>query len=525
MKLSLPRILLCCLIFFPSACRLLHVDTPPPSSEKGTYQIHFNNIAMTEYLRFIAKISNSNFTFDQADLQFSVTIVSEEPTTVENIFLTLAQVLRINNLTLLKQDDNYVISKSDQVSQIPEMVSSDGLEGSGTEASLATHVFRIRNANVNSVATIIRSMVSQKALISVSTETDQLIITDTTTNVNKIATLISLIESPDNPLKIVATNASTGEFVALAEQPATPFSEETLPVFAPQVDLKGVAAASKEDPKLTSPPDEGSRYSFAVPKRIVLSHTGTNGNGMGYATNYTTLGIFFAPVYETDRFLPMVDIRGHRFDNDTYAGNIGLLTRYIQESAPRIFGLNLYYDYRQGNQGTYNQFSAGIEILGKRWDFRANGYVPVGNKTFTSCCVYDDYIGDYVAIQRDNEFVSFGYNAEVGYLITRSTNYLLYAAAGPYYLSGKFNSQVRGGEIRLRPQFKDYIAVDLRLSHDSVFNTVFQVEVIVSLPLYEVTLPKNKKGANGLVNRQIYQPVERFEVVPIGKRCCWDANW
>jgi len=28
----------------------------------------------------------------------------------------------------------------------------------------------------------------------------------------------------------------------------------------------------------------------------------------------------------------------------------------------------------------YNQVSLGLESLGERWDFRANGYLPVGDK-------------------------------------------------------------------------------------------------------------------------------------------------
>ncbi len=241
---------------------LVHADIPSPSPEKetylvaasskttateDTYQINFNNIAMTEYIRFVAKISGSNFVFDQADLQFSVTIVSEEPANIENIFSALAQVLRINNLTLLEQDGNYVISKSNQVFQIPEVISSDDLESSGTKVPLVTRVFRIRNTNVNSVATIIRSMVSQKALVSVSNETNQLIVTDVTTNVDKIATLLSIIDSPHSPLEIesyTAKNVSTKDLVTLAQQLVNPFTEGNSLIFVPQLETNTIFIVS-----------------------------------------------------------------------------------------------------------------------------------------------------------------------------------------------------------------------------------------------------------------------------------------
>lgn len=280
-----------------------------------------------------------------------------------------------------------------------------------------------------------------------------------------------------------------------------------------------------------SPPNSTSAYeksrgtSFLLPKRITLSHN--DGSRDKKRTDYSTLALLFASEYRLGHFMPLVDIRGHRFDNDRYAANVGVGGRYVPDpdSFCELLGVNAYYDYRQGSKGNYHQLGVGLEILGKRWDFRANGYIPVGHKKITTKCVFDDYIGNFRATQRECEFTSYSYNAEVGYLIVRSNTFLFYAAAGPYYLSKKSSNRSRGGTARIRPQYKDYIALDLSVSYDKVFKTVYEAAVIVYLPLYQISSKKSRHAPCGITDRQVYQPIERFEIMPLGKSCCWKANF
>jgi hypothetical protein len=271
--------------------------------------------------------------------------------------------------------------------------------------------------------------------------------------------------------------------------------------------------------------DTSSRFSF-WPKRMTLRHVEGSGEGIGYGTDYTTLALLFASDYKVGHIMPMLDLRAHRFDNNTYAANVGIAGRYIPQSGTfcQILGFNAFYDYREGNKGNYSQVGVGLEILGKRWDLRANGYAPIGVKKHKTTCVFDDYIGDYYAIHRECEFTSYGYNAEIGYYLVRSKDYFLYAAGGPYYLARKCHDKTRGGMFRIRPQYKDYLALDFSVSYDPVFKTVYQAQVILYLPLYQLSKKGNQRPCN-LLDQQIYQPIERFEVMPLGRRSCWQTNF
>jgi hypothetical protein len=260
-------------------------------------------------------------------------------------------------------------------------------------------------------------------------------------------------------------------------------------------------------------------------KRLSLSHSEGEGQGFAYTTNYTTFAALLGPDYANGHILPLLDVRVHRFNDNSYAGNAGLILRFLPKNFCQVLGLNMYYDYRQGFKRPHNQVGIGLEILSGRWDFRANAYAPIGSLKQTSCCLFDNYEGGYYIFNRRTESSFYSYNAEFGWLAVKSNPFLLYWATGPYYLSGKFNDRAAGWQMRLRPQINDYFAVDLKVSYDPLFKTVFQMQFFVTIPLYQLGSSKNRKGPCGMTDRQMYQPVERFEVPPIKRRSCWKWNY
>lgn len=241
---------------------------------------------------------------------------------------------------------------------------------------------------------------------------------------------------------------------------------------------------------------------YPLPKRLALSHTeGWGKHIRPYRSNYTMGEILFAPDVQLDVFLPMLDVRGIRFDNGHGALSVGFIGRYIPdpECFCNILGFNVYYDYAPYPRGYENQFSVGVEILGPRFDIRGNFYAPFGEDN--DCCKR----------RCMNGWLAYSFNAEFGYLIaeSRCQEFFLYSAVGPYYMSVcKCEEKKRGVLFRLVPQFKDILALDLRYSYDSIFRNVFQAEIILSLPLYQVR--RQERGPCGITSRQIYQRVERL---------------
>lgn len=211
------------------------------------HTINFNNISIIEFIRFVSKITNLNFVFEEGDLQFTVTVISEEPVSARNVSAALAQVLRVHGLMLLEQDNNILIVKSEDVNQIPTIISNELPDSKMGNAAIVTQVFRIKNANLNSIANIIRPMTSKTALIEVSNETRQLIVTDIATNVEKIAALLLSLDAPHTPLEIetyVVRHIGPTDLIQLTQQILSPFAEGNPLIFVPQVETNSVFIVS-----------------------------------------------------------------------------------------------------------------------------------------------------------------------------------------------------------------------------------------------------------------------------------------
>lgn len=206
---------------------------PQPAMPTG-YTINYNTVSIIEYIRFASKICNVNFLFNEEDLQFTVTVVSDEPITPENVMSMLIQTLRIHGLFLLEQDNNLVIHKSSDVKQMARLVTESGQSG---KSSIVTRIFRIKNAKTESVAAIIRPLISGGAIIEVSEETRQLILTDISTNVDKVAMLIENLDSPHTLLEIGTfdtKNNSPEYLITLASQIMHPIAQGNPFTLVPQ---------------------------------------------------------------------------------------------------------------------------------------------------------------------------------------------------------------------------------------------------------------------------------------------------
>lgn len=203
------------------------------------YTVNFNSVSVIEFIRFVSRISGVNFVFQDIDLPFTVTIVSEEPISVRNILSALIQVLRIHNLQLVEQDNNLLITVSGDVRTVAPVVSSDLPGSEGITAPIITRVFRIRNANPNTLASIIRPMTSKSAIVDVANETKQLIVSDVSTNIDKISELITSLDTPHTALDIetyIAKTISPEQLIALTEKIITPFAEDNPIIFVPQTE-------------------------------------------------------------------------------------------------------------------------------------------------------------------------------------------------------------------------------------------------------------------------------------------------
>lgn len=277
----------------------LSAQEDPPKSDSSGYTINYNTVSIVEYIRFASKVCNVNFIYDVGDLNFSVSVLSDAPITPENVMGTLVQVLRIHGLRLLEQDNNLVIHKSTDVNQIATLVTG---KNEDEKAPIVTRVFRILNAKPESLAAIIRPMISTEALLEVSVETRQLIITDVSTNVNKVASLIEILDSPHAPLDIQSYEPGNNKLdflIEIANQIMAPMTQGNPFILVPQPLAGSIFVVSTPDlvsraisvlKTLDSPPKESLKNHKKITPDNMLIYTAVNRPGGEILSGLQSIG-------------------------------------------------------------------------------------------------------------------------------------------------------------------------------------------------------------------------------------------
>lgn len=250
------------------------------------------------------------------------------------------------------------------------------------------------------------------------------------------------------------------------------------------------------------------------PMRLTLRHI--EANGIGYNKGYSTLEGFFTPSdLWQNLYIPFLDLRAHLFNNGKWAGNAGVGMRFLTSS--RVWGVNGYYDYRNTNHHHYNQISLGFESLGALWDFRLNGYLPVGGKSSPYFdTAFERIEGNSIILKLKREFAMKGANAEAGVHLNSSRNFPIYFAFGPYYLEGK-GKVAWGGEGRLRINLSDYLMLEGNTSYDKVFKWIGQGQVGLNFPFGGRRKVKQRKDRTCkqelMLATRLEQRVDRFEII------------
>ena len=210
-----------------------------------------------------------------------------------------------------------------------------------------------------------------------------------------------------------------------------------------------------------------------------LFRVGANSESGGIPDSLTAFDGFFpvqqSPGHNVTFFNSRLNID---FDSSNSLGGTVLLGhRSYSSEQERILGGYLAFDVRDTGDSTFPQVGFGFERLGKRWDIRANGYVPVGNtRQRTDRDIYtsstsNTEIGETafrgnllsttftttstdVFTQIDRFEVALGgFDVEVGTSLARWNEHgALRLHGGVYYLGGHDVSAVGGrGRIEIVP--------------------------------------------------------------------------
>lgn len=192
-----------------------------------TYLIKFNNVKMSVVLNFISKITNKNFIFDDQELDFNVSIISNEPTSVENIIAALLQELRVRGLEMIEVGNNFIIHKNVNINSPAIVVKSD--QKAPKDAQIITQVFQLKYVDPASMVSVIRPMLSENSIVEAVPNTRHLIITGLVTNIDRIRQLLDSLDTATASLDVgeyVARNIPISQAIQIVEKLMTPIAKD-----------------------------------------------------------------------------------------------------------------------------------------------------------------------------------------------------------------------------------------------------------------------------------------------------------
>lgn len=80
------------------------------TEEKG-YCIHFNDVPVLEFVRFVSKISEQSFIYDSRELDFNISLATGKSISPEMVVQALTKLLKIHGLYVRSEGDYYVVLK------------------------------------------------------------------------------------------------------------------------------------------------------------------------------------------------------------------------------------------------------------------------------------------------------------------------------------------------------------------------------------------------------------------------------
>jgi type III secretion protein C len=197
--------------------------------DQEKYTIRFNDVAASELINFVSRISGKNFIYDPKQIDFKVTIVSDEPVGAQEVLASLMQIMKANGFSATIEGDTILFYTADAKSQksnhsLPRLATADTAEG------VVTRIFNIKYASVDDVLNVVTTLATSDSNVAFIESSRHIIISDSAVNLERIAQLIESIDIMDATRDVEVYKVKYANMSALksfAEQILTPLANDS----------------------------------------------------------------------------------------------------------------------------------------------------------------------------------------------------------------------------------------------------------------------------------------------------------
>ncbi len=225
------------------------------------------------------------------------------------------------------------------------------------------------------------------------------------------------------------------------------------------------------------------------------------GEGIGFDEGFTTLEWMTPITGDFEWALLFADGRVLVRNDGTVGANFGIAHRYYDLDWNRIWGANVFYDYRNTEDNHFHQLGLGVEWLGEIVDVRANAYIPDVDNVRGP--VPNLFRGHQLIINRD-EVAMTGGDVELGVRLPAIEEIQVELFGGFYHFDGHGNDNATGWRTRAQAEIGERVTLDVAVQDDDLFGMTATVGI--AFRYLQRFLPPNTQAARSMDHKFFRRP-------------------
>ncbi len=159
-------------------------------------KFNFVNTELSKMIEAYSKVTGQKFVVDPV-VRGMASILVQEPVTTEEAFNQLSSALAVNGFAISKQGDTMIVKSARNIQRDLIEVSTE--VPSLKPERMATWIYTFKNIPAMEVNRDLRILPSKDGEMNVYAKNNQIIFTDWTSNLNRLAALMKEVDKPADP--------------------------------------------------------------------------------------------------------------------------------------------------------------------------------------------------------------------------------------------------------------------------------------------------------------------------------------
>jgi general secretion pathway protein D len=185
----------------------------PVPADKSAIVMSFENVDLVAFIKFISKITGRNIVFGDK-IEGTVSVMSPTPVNVEQAFAMFQSVLATQGLTTVDEGAVMRIVPTKDARTAGAAV----VDGGRSSAGFSTRLIPLRYVNASDIARVLAPQVSKDGSIVPYEGTNTVIVSDTGSNLSRIAEMVAVMDIPGHEQVIAVIPLKHAEAVRTTEQ-------------------------------------------------------------------------------------------------------------------------------------------------------------------------------------------------------------------------------------------------------------------------------------------------------------------